>query len=134
GIMQPQCTHNGHSGKRPLMHNAVQIRQHAVAQLEVLAANRLDLRIVQFAGIRESRSFVPTNFGGTCLARVPAPRQAELPGAPVAAEKCAESSELEPTQIQLGGKLLCWNEAADVRAPVRNPGESRIDGDGNVRL
>src|ERR1700690_641588 len=45
----------------------------------------------------------------------------------MAAKERVERAELKPTQIKLRGKLFGGNEAADVRAPIRNPRERRIN-------
>ena len=94
--MQPQTTNHGHSGESACARSAVQIRQQAIAELQIPAANRLDLRVVQFAGIRKRGTVVATNFSGSGFAGVPAPREAKLPRTAVAAEKRAERAELDP--------------------------------------
>ena len=44
GIVQPQRADHRHPGLRALAHRAVQIRHQPVAQLQILSADRLDLR------------------------------------------------------------------------------------------
>src|SRR6266581_290468 len=132
GIMQPQTAHDGHSGESGFAHKAVQVRHHAITQLQIFAANRFDLSVMQFAGIGKRRAVVAADLGRPRFAGVPTPGQAELPRAAMAAEKGAESAELEPAQIELRREFLRRDESADVRAPVRNAGEAGIDGDGYV--
>src|SRR5215472_3133017 len=122
GIMQPRAAHHGDSSESGFAYSAIQIRHQAIAQLQVFAANRLDLRIVQFAGIGESRTTVAADFRRANFAGVPSPGQAELPGTAVATEKRAKSTELEPTQVKFGCKFFCGNEAAYVGSPIRNAG------------
>ena len=52
----------------------------------------------------------------------------------MAAEKRAESAELEPAQIEFRREFFRRNETTDVRAPVRYAGKSSVDGDGHVDL
>ena len=70
---------------------------------------------------------------GRQLARVPSPRQSQVPGAAVRAKQRAEGAELEPAHVQLARELRRRHEAADVRAPIRNPAEPGVDPDWHVR-
>ena len=67
-------------------------------------------------------------------AAIPAPRQTQLPRAPVGAEQRVERAELEPAHVQLAGVLRRRHEAADVRAPVGNARQRGVHGHRHVRL
>src|SRR5215471_1500968 len=134
GIVKPKAAHQGHSGESGFADGAVQIRQQTIAQLQILAANRLDLRIVQFAEIGERGTTIATDLCGADFAGVPTPGQAELPRAAVATKERAKRAELEPAQVKFCGEFFRWNKSADVRAPIRNAAESCIDCDGNMSL
>src|SRR5258708_8540928 len=105
--MQPKSTHDWHSCGAALAHRAIEIRQESVAKLQILAADRLDLRVVQVARIWNSGSVVIIYFDRTGIPGVPSPRKAEFPCAAMTAEERAKRSELEPAQIQLSGKFFC---------------------------
>ena len=95
-IMQPQCAHDRHTRGGAFVYRAVQVRQHAITQFQVLSTDRLDLRIVQLIGVRNRGAIVIADFNGSGITRVPAPGESQFPGAAVRAEQGAEGSELKP--------------------------------------
>ena len=58
----------------------------------------------------------------------------QMPVTSVRPKERTERAELEPAREQLAGELRGRDEAADVGAPERNAGESRVDRDGHVHL
>src|SRR5580692_11795427 len=125
--MQPQSAQDGHPGCRAFVHSAVEVGKHFVAQFKILSANDFDLLIVQLAGIRNRGAVVIVDFDRAGVASVPAPREPELPCAPVTPKEWAKSSELKPAQVKFGGEFFRGHKTTNIRAPVRNSRQSRID-------
>src|SRR5208283_3542105 len=134
GKMQPQGAHDGRPGGRTFANDAVEIRQHAVAQFEIFPADGFHVRVVQLAGIRKRGSSVIVDFGRTGVSGVPSPRETEFPGAAMAAEQGAKGAKLKPAKIELGSKFWRWNKSADICTPIRNSCKGRVEGNGNVSL
>src|SRR5690348_15520008 len=57
-----------------------------------------------------------------------------MPVPPVGAKERIERAELEPANVQLAGVVARWNEPADVRPPIGQARETRVDRYGDVRL
>src|SRR2546426_3522431 len=131
--MKPQRSHNRKTSVVTLADNRVKIRHQPIPQLQILSANRLDVRIVQLAwiGIRGA-ACIACNFVWSKLPGVPSPGQPQVPAPSVRSEQRTERAELKPSHVQLSGVFFCRNKPADVGPPVRNPTQSSIDGDGDV--
>jgi uncharacterized protein YbjT (DUF2867 family) len=87
-----------------LAYGRVEIRQKLVAEVEVLAADLLDLGVVEILGRGKKFGVI---LNGSGVAAVPAPREAKHPGAAMRSEERAEGAKLEPADIEFGGELLC---------------------------
>src|SRR5690348_18389554 len=105
-IMQPERAYDGHAGLRAFVHGAIEIGQQAVTEFQVFAANRLDLRIVQLAGVGNRRAAVIADFDWPRITGIPSPGQAQFPRASMAAKQRAEGAELEPAEVEFGGEFL----------------------------
>src|SRR6266567_3757635 len=134
GLMEPQRTQDGHACGGTFPYGAVEIRQQPVTQFQVFAADRLDLRIVKLARIGDGGTVVIVDLERSGIACIPAPWKAQLPVPAMGTEERAKCAELEPTQIQLRREFFSGHKSDDVRSPVWNDRERRIDGDGNVNL
>ena len=133
-MVQPHRSNHREAGVAALPRGRVDVRQHPIPKLEVLAADRLDVRIVQLARVRVRGAIgVAAKLHRSELAGVPAPRQPQVPVAAVRAEQRAERAELEPAHVQLARVLRGRDEAADVGAPERDAREAGVDGDRHVR-
>src|SRR2546421_2159000 len=134
-MMQPERAHDWHSSLAAFTHRRVEIGHQPITQLEILATDRLDHRIMKLALIRIGgaagviRDFAHTQFSG-----VPTPRQAQMPRSPMRSKEGAESAELKPAHMQLAGVLLRRHEAADVCAPVRYSRQRGINRNRNMSL
>ncbi len=73
-----------------LVDGAVEVGEELVSQFQVLAADRLDSRVVQLGGFGVGRVSVGPDLVRGEITGVPAPGEPELPRAPVRAEKRAE--------------------------------------------
>src|SRR5208282_3440545 len=116
----PKTAHDGHACRCAIANRTIEVRQHAVAELEVLPANRLDLSVMKLVRIRNRSAIIVANLNWTGIACVPSPGQPQLPCASVTPKQRAEGAELKPPQIELCCELLRWDEPTDVRAPVGN--------------
>ncbi len=123
GMMQPERAHHGEPGLVRLARRGVDVRHHAVAQLEILPDHRLDPRVVQIRWVRAPLRGAER----AAVALGPTPRQPQIPVATVSAEARAERAELEPARVQLAGVFVRRIEAADVASPVRKAGEPAVD-------
>ena len=126
-IMQPQRAHDRQARSRRSRGPPIQVRHQAIAQLQVLAADRLDARVVQ---LRRIGMIASRRFRDSRARRCSSPRAGAASSPAVRAEQRAERAELEPAHVQLARKFLRGNEAADVGAPVGNAGQAGVDPDG----
>src|SRR5438132_4898811 len=134
GMMEPQRTQDGHACGGTLPYGAVEIRQESVTQFQVFAADRLDLRIMELARIRNGGTVVIVDLERSGITCIPTPWKAQLPVPTMGTEERAEGTKLEPAQIQLRREFLRGHEPADVRSPVGNARKRGSDGDRNVNL
>src|SRR5262249_12942658 len=86
---------------------AVDIGQHAVAERQILSADRFDL--------------------GSEL-----PRFAQLGLVSVGPAQGGERAELKPAGVEFGGTFAVKSKSADVTAPQRKSGEARMKPDRNL--
>src|SRR6185437_4218546 len=120
GVVEPECSHDWHAGFMRLPRCRVNIGQHAIAQIEILSANRLDCRIVQFLQIgRSAACNFRTQLRLADFARVPTPWITCRRGPSVSAKYRAKCSEFKPAREKLPGQLLRGKESSNVRSPER---------------
>ena len=108
-VVQDERPHQGQTQGVRLPRQRVRVRQEAVAQLHVRAADRLDL-------------------GAVC------PRDVLAPDPAVRAEDGAEGAHLEPARVELRRLRDGMEEAADVRAPVGDAGQAGVQAERDLRL
>src|SRR5271165_1879981 len=109
------------------MYNAVQIGHEPVPKLQKPSANPLDLRVVKLAGIRHRALRVASDLNRSGVTGVPTPRQSQFPVPTMASEQGAERAKLKPAYVKLSRELFGRHKASDIRAPVGDSAETRVD-------
>ena len=132
--MQPQSAHDRYAGNSALAHRAVKVEQHPIAEFQIFSANALDFRIVQLAGVRNRGAVVILHLDRAGITGVPAPWKSQLPGAAVRTKQGAECAKLKPAHVKLCCEFGSGNESADIRSPIRDSCQPRVDRDGNLGL
>src|SRR5262249_11360379 len=92
-----------------------------------------DLGIVQFARVGVGRFAIVCYLVDAWFASIPAPGQSQVPGSTVRPEERAEGAKLEPPHVQLTCIFPGRDKAANVRAPVCNATQPRVDRDSYMR-
>src|SRR6185436_12353022 len=133
-IVEPQRAKYGHTGSGALMYGAIEVREKPVAQFEIFAADRLDLRIMQLVRLWNRALLVAADLDRTGIAGVPSPGQPQFPSASVATKEWTERAELKPAQIEFGSEFVGRNKTPNIRTPERNTGQRGINGDRHLRL
>ena len=118
--MQPQRAHHRQAGHAAFVNRAVEIRHQPIAQLRTLQIGSTCALCSSDVGIAGG-AVIRRDHLGHLAARVPAPRQPQLPRPSVRSEQRTERAELEPPHIQLSRELRRRHEAADVGAPRGMP-------------
>ena len=127
-VMQPQGAHHRQSGVGGFAGEGVVVGQQPVAQFEIFFGDGFDLGVVQFGAVH-----VGVVFHRAVIARVPTPRQAQLPRSPVGTERRAEGGELKPARVEFTGEFARGIEASGVAAPERREAQAVVQPDGDVR-
>src|SRR5262249_32481794 len=95
----------------------IEIGKQTIAQLEIFSADRLNVRVVQFAWIRICGLAIIADLIRSQLASIPSPGQAQLPVASMRAKQWTKRAELEPAHIKFARKFFCRDESPCIGSP-----------------
>ena len=133
GPTQAQRPHQRHAGFMRTHQGRIVVGQKLVAQVEILAADHLNVCPMQVSLTRPRSNPITGHLLRTRVARVPSPRQPQFPGAAVPAEQGAERAPLKPAQEEFRRQFRRGHKAADVGSPVRNARQPRVDAHHDLR-
>src|SRR6185437_3706731 len=117
GMMEPKSAHDRQARAVRVAHGGVEVRHQPIAQLEVFAADRLDLFVVHLRRIDPEAA----RLRRAAIAAVPSPRETQVPVPTVRSKHRTERAELEPSHIELAGQLGGRDETTDVGSPIWKP-------------